>query len=79
MAKQKLLTNKPITKAEAIALFGDGHGAQQRLAVALGLSKQAVSDWGDGPIPEVHDLKLRYELKPEAFASVPRQPARARA
>lgn len=79
MAKPKLITSKPITKAEAIGLYGDGHGAQQRLATALGLSKQAVSDWDEGPIPERHDLRLRYELKPEAFAPVPRQAAGARA
>lgn len=68
MAKPKLITSKPITKAEAIGLYGGAHGSQQRLATALGLSKQAVSDWPDGPIPEVHDMKLRYELMPEAFA-----------
>lgn len=69
MTKQRLLTSKPITKEEAISLFGSGRGAQKRLAEALGLSKQAVSDWADGaPIPKEHDLRLRYELKPEAFA-----------
>lgn len=79
MTKQKLITSKPITKAEAVALFGDGRGAQQKLADALGMSKQAVSDWDEGPIPEVHDLKLRYELKPEAFARIPQAASKARA
>lgn len=62
--RQRLLTNKPITKAEAIALYP----TQTALAEALGIGKSAVSEWPDGPILEVHDLKLRYELKPEAFA-----------
>jgi DNA-binding transcriptional regulator Cro len=67
MQKQRLLTSKPITKAEAVALYG----SQTALAEALGIGKSAVSQWPDGPIKERHDLKLRYELKPEAFAKQP--------
>lgn len=59
--------HRPITKAQAIALFGKGRGAQQRLAEALGLTRQAVSYWREGPIPDRHDLRLRYEIKPEVF------------
>jgi len=35
------------------------------LAACLNISRQAVSQWPeDGAIPEVHELKLRYELRP---------------
>lgn len=62
--KRLLITSKPCTKAQAISLYQ----TQTELAEALGLGKSAVSMWPDGPILEVHDLKLRYELRPEAFA-----------
>ncbi|HLW75314.1 MAG TPA: Cro/CI family transcriptional regulator [Gammaproteobacteria bacterium] len=52
-----------LSKQEAIALFPTA----KALATALGVSKSAVSQWPDGPIPENHDLKIRYELKPEHF------------
>ena len=60
-------------KHEAIALFAlDGksmHGVS-RLAKALGISSQAVSQWDDDePIPDVHRLKIQYELRPDAFRS----------
>lgn len=64
MPKKPLFINKPITKAEALSLYSTA----TELADALGIGKSAVSMWPDGPIPEAHDLKLRYELKPEAFA-----------
>lgn len=36
--------------------------------MALGLkSRQAIYMWGDDRIPEAHYLRIRYELKPEAF------------
>ncbi|MGE5624830.1 MAG: Cro/CI family transcriptional regulator [Bacillota bacterium] len=52
-----------LSKKEAIALFSTA----KALAGALGISKAAVSQWPDGPIPENHYLKIRYELKPEYF------------
>lgn len=53
-----------ITKNQAIALFG----SVKELQTALGLkTHSAISMWGDNPIPEVHELRIRYELKPEAF------------
>lgn len=55
-----------ITKAEAIAAF-DGNGAA--LARALGITASAVSQWPDGPIGEVHALKLRFVLKPDVFGT----------
>lgn len=58
-----------LNKQEAIALFSTA----KALATALGISKSAVSQWPDGPIPENHDLKIRYELKPEHFRG-PAQP-----
>jgi transcriptional repressor of cell division inhibition gene dicB len=46
-----------MTKKEAIALFG----SQSKLAQALGLSRQAVSKWGDDlPLLRVYQIK---ELK----------------
>ena len=55
-----------ITKQEALAAFG-GNGAE--LARAFGLTRQAVSAWPDGPIPEGYALKLRFVLKPEVFGT----------
>lgn len=54
-----------MNKDAAISLFG----SVSKLADALGISSQAVSMWpADKPIPEVHRLKIRYELRPDAFA-----------
>lgn len=45
-------------------------GTYTAAADALGISKGAVGNWPkDEPIPENHDLRIRYELKPEAFRS----------
>lgn len=53
-----------LTKSQAVELFG----SVERLRVALGLkSRQAIYMWGDDRIPEAHYLRIRYELKPEAF------------
>lgn len=55
-----------ITKEEAVAHFG----TQSALAKALGITKGAVSQWeANKPIPEVHALRLRHVIAPEAFAS----------
>jgi hypothetical protein len=56
--------SRRITKAEALALY-DNNGAA--LARALGVSRQAVNKQPDGQVPEVWDLKLRYQLRPDAF------------
>lgn len=53
--------SRRLSKQEAIALFSSA----QELGTALGISKAAVSRWPDGPIPDNHDLRIRYELKPE--------------
>ena len=55
--------SRRLSKQEAIALFSSA----KELAKALGISKSAVSQWPDGPIPDNHDLRIRYELKPEQF------------
>ena len=55
--------SRRLSKKEAIALFSSA----KELATALGISKSAVSQWPDGPIPDNHDLRIRYELKPEHF------------
>tara|TARA_R110000737_G_C14241898_1_gene424933 strand:+ start:103 stop:318 length:216 start_codon:yes stop_codon:yes gene_type:complete len=52
-----------ITKNQAIQLYG----SQSKLAKALSITKGAVSQWPEGPIPEKQALKLIYELKPDAF------------
>lgn len=54
-----------ITRDEAISLYGSA----QCLSDALGYkSRHAVYMWPkDGPIPREPYLRLRYELKPEAF------------
>lgn len=56
-----------ITKEQAIALFG----SVKALQAALGLkTHSAIYMWKDGePIPEAHELRLRYQLKPEAFGA----------
>ena len=57
-------TETVITKEQAIALFK----TQTALAEALGITKGAVSLWKNGEaIPEVHALRLRYEIMPHEF------------
>jgi len=58
--------SRRLHKKEAIALFSSA----KELAQALGISKAAVSQWPDGPIPDNHDLRIRYELRPERFRPV---------
>lgn len=53
-----------ITKQQALAAF-NGNGAE--LGRALGLTRQAIAAWPDGPIAEGYALKLRFVLKPEIF------------
>jgi hypothetical protein len=55
----------PLTREQAIALF-DG---VEPLRSALKLkSRSTIYMWKPGePIPEPHDLRIRYVLKPEAF------------
>ena len=53
-----------LTKSQAIELFG----SVERLRVALGLkSRQAIYMWNENRVPEAHYLRIRYELRPEAF------------
>ncbi len=54
----------PISKAAAIHAYGGNAAA---LARALGITPAAVYQWPDGPIGEVHSLKLRFVLKPGAI------------
>lgn len=55
-----------LTRTQAVSLFG---GSVQDLAKALGYtSRHAVYMWDkEAPIPESAYLKIRYQLKPEAF------------
>jgi len=52
-------------KHEAIAIFG----SVDALRLALGLkTRQAIYMWPDDqPIPDVHALKIRHVLRPDAF------------
>lgn len=53
-----------IYKKDAIAPYG----TQQALADALGIGRTAVTMWADDkPIPKEHELRLRYELRPDVF------------
>lgn len=52
-----------MTKLEALALFKNA----SEMASALGITRSAVSQWKDEePIPAVHELRIRYELRPVA-------------
>jgi len=53
-----------ISKSDAIAAY---QGNASDLARALKITPQAIYQWPDGPIPEVHALRLRYELRPDIF------------
>ena len=55
-----------ITRQQALALYG---GSAAKLAEALGYtSRHAVYMWPkEGCIPREPYLRIRYELKPEAF------------
>ncbi|MCA9326809.1 hypothetical protein KC976_04400 [Candidatus Saccharibacteria bacterium] len=60
-----MATEQPIiTKQQALDMY-DGNGA--KLARALNTTRQCVSAWRDGPIPEWAVLKIRFILKPELF------------
>jgi hypothetical protein len=52
-------------KHEAISLFG----SVEKLRTALGLkTRHAIYMWpNDQPIPEPHEIKIRFVLKPECF------------
>lgn len=63
-----------ITKEQALACY-QGNGSA--LARALGISAAAVSQWPDGPIGQVHALKLRFLLKPDVFGSIEPDVAKA--
>lgn len=56
-----------ITRQEAISLYGSAI----KLAAALKYkSRHAIYMWPKkGPIPDAPYMKLRYQLKPEAFTA----------
>jgi hypothetical protein len=39
----------------------------QQVAALFGVQPSAVSQWGDGPIPEKRELQLRHVLRPDVF------------
>jgi len=43
-------------------------GKKAEVARAFDISRQAVNGWKmDAPIPELYELRLRYELMPHVF------------
>ena len=44
-------------------------GKKTELAKALGITKQAVSQWKGEDVPTVYELRLRYEILPDVFGS----------
>lgn len=54
-----------ITKKQAVSHYR----TQTALAKALGVTKGAVSQWPEGPLPRVHQLALRYEIAPDVFGA----------
>ena len=55
-----------LTLSEVLPHFG---GKKTELADALGITKQAVSQWKGDEVPVVYELRLRYELLPDVFGS----------
>lgn len=53
---------KQITKKDAISAFGD----VAALAAALGITRAAIYQWPEGPIPELRQLKL-IQQRPDLF------------
>lgn len=52
-----------LTKNQVLPFFDNN---QAKLGRELGLTKQGVKHWpDDGPMPEVHELKLRYVILPK--------------
>jgi len=63
-----------ITKHDVLRVYG----THQAAADVLGIVRHAVSMWPDGPIPDRHALRLRYEIHPEAFSAAAIRNARRR-
>ncbi|HCX10009.1 MAG TPA: hypothetical protein DHU81_06590 [Hyphomonas sp.] len=51
-------------------------GKKVNLARALGISKAAVGQWPNGELPELHAIRIKYEILPEAFGNAPKQSGR---
>jgi hypothetical protein len=55
------------TKHEVKQALGFSTDAQ--LARLLNITPASVCEWRDGPIPEKQWMRLRYELRPDAFTA----------
>ena len=42
-------------------------GKKTQLASALGVSKQAVSKWPDGILPDLREKQIRHEILPHIY------------
>lgn len=59
-----------ILKEHVLAHFG----TQAAAAEALDITRQAIAMWpNDKPIPEIHALRLRYEIAPKVFGPKPKR------
>jgi len=59
------MSSVEITKKAAIRVFG----SQSNLARALKVTRQAVSKVPDGALPELWQMKLRYEIRPDVWGN----------
>lgn len=53
-----------VTKAAALAAYNNSVKALSR---DLEITPQAIYQWADDAIPEIHALRLRFVLRPEFF------------
>ena len=52
---------------KVIQLLPHYQNSKTNLAKALGVSKQLISAWGDGPIYELHEWRVRYRYLPDVY------------
>ncbi len=58
-------TRPGITRKQAVALFGSRKALQQALELK---SHASIINWPEnGLIPNEHYLRIRYQIRPEAF------------
>lgn len=53
-----------ISKKQAV----EAYGSVGALADALGITRSAIYQWPDGPIADVHALRILYVLQPAGLA-----------
>lgn len=69
------MKDEPLTKEQALALFGGGRGAAAALARAIGISKTAVGNWPDDrPLNRRNSLAVRAAAQAIAEERAKRDP-----